>query len=259
MDIGTIIGIFAGTAIVIIGILMGGGAGIFVNIPAMFITIGGSIGALLIHFPLPKVVATIRVVRKAFSDRKDDYVTLYTQMTDLGLRARRDGILALESDIENFEDEFMRKGFQMAVDGNSADVIRHVLEEDVAAMQRRHITGQSVFKSLGAYAPAFGMIGTLIGLIQMLRSMDDPSAIGGGMATALITTFYGALLANLVCLPIAGKLEQRTEEEVAMRNMVVEGILSIQEGNSPRVIRDKLRSFIPPAIRDELGDDADKK
>lgn len=252
MDIGTTIGIIAGFIIVTIGILMGGSAAIFINIPAVFITVGGAMGATLIHFPLPKILATMRVVRKAFADRQDDYLKLFNQMIDLGLRARRDGILALENDIEGFEDEFMKKGFQMAVDGNSADVIRAVLEEDMDAMQRRHITGQSIFKALANYAPAFGMIGTLIGLIQMLRNMSDPSSIGAGMATALITTFYGALLANLVCLPIAGKLEQRTEEEVAMKNMVLAGILAIQEGNSPRVIRDKLRSFIPPNVRKDL-------
>lgn len=258
MDLGTTLGIVAAFLIVMIGILMGGSAGSFVNIPSLFITIGGAMGATLMHFPLPKILATMGVVRKAFSNRVDDYLKLFNQMTDLGLRARRDGILALENDVENFDDEFLKKGFQMAVDGNSADVIRHVLEEDIAAMQRRHITGQSIFKAMANYAPAFGMIGTLIGLVQMLSAMEDPSSIGAGMATALITTFYGALLANLVCLPLAGKLEQRTEEEVAMKNMVMEGILSIQEGNSPRVIRDKLKSYIPPLVRKKI-EETEKK
>lgn len=252
MDIGTMMGIIAGVVIVMIGILMGGKPDIFVDIPSLCITVGGAVGATLIHFPLPKILATLRVVRKAFADRKDDYLKLFHQMVELGLRARRDGILSLEHEVEGFTDEFMRKGFQMAVDGNSAEVIRHVLEEDMAAMQRRHITGQSIFKAMATYAPAFGMIGTLIGLIQMLRHMEDPSSIGQGMATALITTFYGAVLANLMCLPLAGKLEQRTEEEVAMKSMVLEGILSIQEGNSPRVIRDKLRSYVPPDFRAAL-------
>ena len=259
MDIGTIIGLAGAFGVVAFGILMGGSAAIFIDIPSMFITFGGAFGATLLHYPLPKIMATLGVVRKAFTGRADDYVKLFNLMTDLGLRARRDGILALENDIDNFTDEFMKKGFQMAVDGNSADVIRHVLEEDVAAMQRRHITGQGVFKGLANYAPAFGMIGTLVGLVQMLQNMSDPTSIGAGMATALITTFYGSLIANTFALPIAGKLEQRTEEEVAMKNMIMEGILSIQEGNSPRVIRDKLRAYIPPNIRRKLQDDKDKK
>jgi len=258
MDVGTMIGIIAGILIVTLGIVTGGSAAIFLNVPSLCITVGGAVGATLIHFPLPKILATIRIVRKAFADRNDDYIKLYDRMVNLGMRARRDGILALEGDIESFDDEFVRKGFQMAVDGNSAEVIRHVLEADMETMQRRHMTGQSIFKAMANYAPAFGMIGTLIGLIQMLRNMADPGSIGAGMATALITTFYGAIMANLICLPIAGKLEQRTEEELAMKNMVMEGILAIQEGNNPRVIRDKLRSFIPPTVRRLLHDEPQK-
>jgi len=252
MDLGTTIGIVIGFIIITIGILMGGSPAIFIHIPSFCITIGGAVSATLIHFPLPKILATLRIVRKAFADRNDDYLKLYNQMVELGMRSRRDGILALEGDIEKFNDDFMHKGFQMAVDGNAADVIRHVLEEDMIALQRRHLTGQSIFKAMASYAPAFGLIGTLIGLIQMLRQMSDPASIGAGMAVALITTFYGAIVANLVCLPIAGKLEQRTEEELAMKSMIMEGILSIQEGNSARVIRDKLRSFLPPDIRKML-------
>ncbi|MBI3985836.1 MAG: motility protein A [Lentisphaerae bacterium] len=252
MDLGTIIGIAAGFVIVVLGILLGGSPMIFFNWPSLCITVGGAVGATLMHFPLPKILAVLRVVRKAFSHQSTDYINVYRQMMELGLKARRDGILAVESDLERFHDEFIKKGFQMAVDGNSSDVIRHVLDEDVAAMQRRHLTGQSIFKAMAAYAPAFGMIGTLIGLIQMLKNMSDPASIGSGMATALITTFYGAIIANLVCLPIAGKLEQRSDEEVAMKGMMMEGILAIQEGNSPRMIKDKLRSYMPPAVRQQV-------
>ena len=258
MDLGTTIGILAAFMIVTFGIVSGGSAGIFIDVPSMCITIGGSLGATLMHYPLGKIMGVMGSLRKAFTSRADDYVKLFNQMTDLGLRARRDGILALENDIEGFTDEYMKKGFQMAVDGNSADVIRHVLEADIAAMQRRHIVGQGIFKALANYAPAFGMIGTLIGLVQMLANMSDPGSIGAGMATALITTFYGALIANIFCLPMAGKLEQRTDEETVMKNMIMEGILSIQEGNSPRVIRDKLRSYIPPALRKKVEEE-DKK
>jgi len=248
VDIGTIIGILTGTLLIVVSIIMGGGAGFF-NAPALMITVGGALAATLMNFPLPKVLGTMGVVRKAFSNKSEDLVALFKQLSDFAVRARRDGILALEDDIEKIQDEFMRKGFQMAVDGNAADVIKHVLEADIMSMMERHVTGQGIFKAIGNYAPAFGMIGTLIGLIQMLRNLSDPSSIGAGMSVALLTTLYGAMVANLIALPIAGKLEQRTNEEVALRKMVLEGVLAIQEGNSPRVVQEKLRSSLPPKIR----------
>jgi chemotaxis protein MotA len=250
MDLGSIIGIVLGWLFIIVSIVMGGGAG-FINYPSIMITIGGAVASTLMQYPLPKIMATMGVIRKAFLSREHDYVQLFSKLSEFAVRARRDGILALENDIEQMEDAFMRKGFQMAVDGNSTDIIRHVLEEDVNSMVARHIVGQGILKALASYAPAFGMIGTLIGLVQMLREMDDPSKIGSGMAVALITTLYGALVANCIALPIAGKLEQRTNEEVALKTMVVEGIISIQEGNSPRVVEEKLRSFMPPKIREQ--------
>ncbi len=254
MDLGSIIGITLGWLFIIVSIVMGGGAG-FINYPSLMITVGGAVSSTLIQYPLPKIVAVMGVIRKAFISREHDYIKLFDQLSDIAVRARRDGILALENDIEQMKDAFMKKGFQMAVDGNSTDIIRHVMEEDIASMSARHLVGQGILKSLANYAPAFGMIGTLIGLIQMLRNMSDPKSIGSGMAVALITTLYGALVANVVALPIAGKLEQRTAEEVAQKTMVLEGILSIQEGNSPRVVQEKLRSFMPPKVRAETEKD----
>lgn len=258
MDLGTVIGIVLGWLFIIISIVMGGGAG-FINYPSLMITIGGSLASVLIHYPLPKIMATMGVVRKAFLSREHDYLDLFSKLSEFAVRARRDGILALENDIEQMGDPFMKKGFQMAVDGNSTDIIRHVLEEDINSMKERHIVGQGVFKALAAYAPAFGMIGTLIGLVQMLRNMEDPSTIGAGMAVALITTLYGALVANVIALPIAGKLEQRSNEESALKTIVLEGIISIQEGNSPRVVEEKLRSYMPPKIREQTLKNERKK
>jgi len=248
MDIGTLIGIVAGLALVIGSIVIGGGAG-FLNLPALMITVGGAFAATLINFPLPKIIGTIRVVRKAFASHDDDQMALFQLLSDFAVRARRDGILGLEEDVERLEDPFMKKGMQLGVDGNPAEVIEAVLEQDIDSMVERHAFGHAIFQALGSYAPAFGMIGTLIGLIQMLRNLEDPSAIGSGMAVALLTTLYGALVANMIALPIAGKLEQRTQEEVSMRRMVLQGILSIQQGDSPRVAQDKLRSYMPPALR----------
>lgn len=248
MDIGTLLGIIIGVVLVTGAIILGGGAG-FVNYPAMMITFGGAFAATLINFPMPKIVRTIRIVRKAFASQDKDYIELFQRLSDFAVRARRDGILGLESEVEALDDQFMQKGLQMAVDGNAAEVIEAVMEQDIDSMVERHEVGHGIFQALGSYAPAFGMIGTLIGLIQMLRSLDDPSAIGMGMAVALLTTLYGALIANLIALPIAGKLEQRTKEEVAIRRMVLQGVLSIQRGDSPRVAQEKLRSYMPPALR----------
>lgn len=253
MDIGTIVGLFLALGLVFGAIAMGGGAGFF-DPTSVMLTVGGSFAATLMNFPLPKIIGTMGVVRKAFMNRTDDVLRLFNQISDFATRARRDGILALENDIESIEDPFMKKGFQMAVDGNAADVIRHVLDTDISSMADRHMVGISIFKALGNYAPAFGMIGTLVGLVQMLRNLEDPSTIGAGMAVALLTTLYGALVANLIALPIAGKLEQRSSEEIAMRNMVLEGILSIQEGNSPRVVQEKLKSFMAPKDREQIGE-----
>ena len=250
MDIGSIVGAVLGWVLVILSIVMGGGSGFF-NVPSLLVTVGGAIAATLIHYPLPRVMAVMGVARKALLHKGHEYVALFKQITDYAVRARRDGMLALEEDIEKIEDPFMKKGFQMAVDGSTTEIIRNVLEEDLRSMQERHLVGQGIFKALGSYAPAFGMIGTLIGLVAMLSNMSDPSSLGAGMAVALLTTLYGAMVANLVALPTAGKLEQRSAEEVALKTMIIEGVIAIQEGHSPRIVEEKLRAFIPPNIREE--------
>ncbi len=252
MDIGSIAGAVLGWLLVFIAIAMGGGSGFF-NAPSILITVGGAIAATLMHYPMPHVLAVMKVARKALFMKEQDYTTVYEQLTDYAVRARRDGLLALESDVEQIEDPFMKKGFQMAVDGSSMEVLRAVLEDDLAAMQERHIVGQGIFKALGNYAPAFGMIGTLVGLVAMLQNMSDPKSLGSGMAVALLTTMYGAMVANLVALPTAGKLEQRTQEEVGLKTMVIEGIVSILEGHSPRIVEEKLRAFIPPSVRAKIS------
>ncbi len=248
MDIGSIVGAILGWLLVFVAIAMGGGGGFF-NLPAILITVGGAIAATLMHYPLPHVMAVAKVARKALFSKELDYLKIYEQLTGYAVRARRDGLLALESDVEKIEDPFMKKGFQMAVDGSTMEVLRSVLEDDLVAMQERHVVGQGIFKALGNYAPAFGMIGTLVGLVAMLQNMSDPKSLGSGMAVALLTTLYGAMVANLVALPTAGKLAHRTQEEVGLKTMVIEGIVAIQEGHSPRIVEEKLRAFIPPSVR----------
>lgn len=252
MDLTTLIGIASGMGLVLMAILQGGGIATFINIPSMMITFGGTLGATLINFPMPKVVAVMKVVRKAFFHKETPPEKTIETLVEFARIARKEGVLALEERLSGTDDPFFRKGIQLVVDGTPPETIREILTIDLDSLRERHQVGQGIFTAMGTYAPAFGMIGTLIGLIQMLRSLDDPSKIGAGMATALITTFYGALAANLVFLPIAGKLKVRSEEEIFTKQLIMEGIVAIQSGDNPRVVEDKLKSFIAPRMREKI-------
>ncbi len=252
MDIGTLVGVLLGLSMILGSILLGGGASAFIHIPSMAITLGGTAAALLITYPLAKVKAVFAVTKKILNAGNLDMTPWYQTLTGMATVARRDGLLALEAEVEKIEDEFLRKGIQMMIDGSSPEVLQAVLEQEIVNLEERHSIGHGIYKSMGTYAPAFGMIGTLMGLVQMLRNLNDPSQIGGGMAVALLTTFYGAFFANLFCIPIQGKLEQRTNEEVALKRMLLCGILSIHAGDSPRVVGDKLLVFFGPADRVNL-------
>jgi chemotaxis protein MotA len=255
MDLTTLIGVMLGLVLILGSILAGGSLGSFVHIPSMCVTIGGSIAGLLISFPLQKVKATFAVASKTLKEAKVDLVPWYHKVLEMATVARRDGVLALEDHMESIDEEFLKRGLQMTVDGNAPEAVEAILEKEIENLEDRHAIGHQIFKSLGTFAPAFGMIGTLMGLVQMLKSLDDPSSIGEGMAVALLTTFYGALFANLICIPVQGKLEQRTEEEVKMKKMLLAGILGIQAGDSPRVIGDKLLVYLTPADRKKVQEE----
>ena len=167
-------------------------------------------------------------------------------------KARREGFIALEEDAKKTDNDFLRLGLQFAIAGTSPEVSQRILESEVENLEDRHTRGEGLFRAAGKFAPAFGMLGTLIGLIQMLRTLDDPSTIGPGMSIALVTTFYGVLLANLIFIPIAGKLRALSDEEMLERRLIIEGILAIQAGDTPMVVEDKLRSFLPPATREKI-------
>jgi len=249
MDIGTLGGLIFGASLILWSIISGGSLSAFVDVPSMCITIGGTVCALLITFPLPKISAVMRVTQKTINAGSLDLAPWYSTMIDLGTIARRDGILALEERMDGVSDDFLRRGLQMIIDGSPADTVAAIMQMEIENMEERHSIGHDMWKAVGNYAPAFGMIGTLIGLIQMLQNMSDPSKLGAGMAVALITTFYGALMANLVAIPLQGKLEQRTAEEVHLKKMLLAGVLSIQAGDSPRMIGDKLAVYLTPAQR----------
>ena len=247
MDIATVIGLVLGFVLVLLTIIMGGSPGIFINIPGLIIVVGGSFSTLFIKFPLKDVFNTVKVTMNAFFVRVSDPQDLITEMVNLATVARKNGILALEQ--QEIGDEFTKQAVSYCVDGYEQEFIEDNLLNDIGILQQRHEMGQKIFRGLGDAAPAFGMIGTLIGLVQMLASMDDPKKIGPAMAVALLTTLYGALMANLVFIPIADKLELRSNHEVLCRKLILDGVLAVQKGISPRMLRDSLLAYLAPKDR----------
>ncbi len=253
MDIATLIGLMSGFSLVIIAIIMGGSPAMFINIPSILIVVGGTLAAVLINYPLRDVLGVMGTVKNAFFEKSVSPESLIEKIVEFATIARREGILALESQAGEVEDEFLQKSIQLAIDGTAPELIKDILSTEIAFMEDRHAMGQSILTAAGAFAPAFGMIGTLIGLVNMLATLDDPSSLGAGMAVALITTLYGAIMANIVFLPTAGKLKVKTSNELLAKEIVIEGILSIQSGDNPRIVEQKLKSFIAPALRDNIN------
>ena len=249
MDIATIIGVVLSIILVLAAIMMGGSPIMFVNIPSALVVIGGTIGATLMRNPLATVLGTFQVVMKGFMSKVPEPIPLITQIVQLCKQARKNGMLALET--VEIEYAFLEKSVGLGVDGLEPDQIRSILETDLRFMVGRHRRGQEILEGMGAAAPAFGMIGTLIGLVQMLASMEDPSTIGPAMAVALLTTLYGALLANVICLPLADKLKVRSQEEALNMMVCLEGVLGMVSGENPNQISLKLKSFLAPKLREE--------
>jgi chemotaxis protein MotA len=221
----------------------------FMNVPAILVVIGGTIGATLVKNPLQLVLQTLRVAGKAFLHRLPSPAVLNEEIVELAKQARKNGILALEN--VDIDYDFLAKGVTMGVDGVELDKIRAVLHNDIRSTIGRHKTGRAILEGMGQAAPAFGMIGTLIGLVQMLATLDDPSSIGPAMAVALLTTLYGAVLANAVFLPLAGKLKVRSEEELQLMLMCIEGVAGIVDADNPAAIDQRLKVFISPKLRDQ--------
>lgn len=249
MDIATVIGVIGGFGLIFLSIVIGGDPVIFINIPSIVVVLGGTVASALINYPLSDVLAIVGPLRNAFFNRDIDPTGLINKLISFATIARREGILALEGQVEGANDDFLEKSLQLAIDGTAPELIKDILTTEVAFMEDRHSRGQSLLSDMGAAAPAFGMIGTLIGLVQMLAGMDDPSAIGAGMATALLTTLYGSVLSNVVFLPLAGVLKVRTASELLIREIAIEGILSIQSGDNPRAVEQKLKAFLSPSQR----------
>ena len=250
MDIATIIGILLGLTVIIGTISIGAGAEMFFNLPSLAITIGGMLCATLIHFSLPQLLGIFSIVKKTIICKIPLKGELIQQMVNYAAINRRDGALALEQEVSKIHNLFFVKGLQMLIDGQESEDIRELMSLEIQYLQERHSTGKKILEFMGSAAPAFGMIGTLIGLVQMLSNLSDPSSIGAGMATALITTFYGAFAANLIFIPLAGKLGIYSKAETIAMEMITEGICAIAQGQNPTAIREKMQAFISHSRRE---------
>jgi chemotaxis protein MotA len=206
----------------------------------------------MINYPIKDVIGVFKVAKKALLTKSISTNDLIKRFIDFSHKSRKEGILALEGEIKAVRDEFLKKGVQLSVDGLEPAEIREILETEVEFIRNRHQLGAEIFSTMGTYAPALGMLGTLVGLVEMLQTMNDPSRIGPAMAVALLTTFYGSILSNLMCLPIAGKLRTRSKEEVLPKEMAIQGIISLSNGDHPRILEQKLKAFLPPNQREDV-------
>jgi chemotaxis protein MotA len=252
MDIATIIGVLLGFSVVVGAIMTGGGWQAFVNVPSLAIVVGGMLCATLIHFSLAQFLGIFSVIKKTIFTKISSPSHLIQQMVNYAAINRRDGALALEQELGKLDDHFFSKGLQMLIDGQDSDSIRNIMTLEIEKLTERHSTGKKILEFMGAAAPAFGMIGTLIGLVQMLQNLSSPEQIGVGMATALLTTFYGAFAANLIFIPLAGKLGIYSQAETNAMEMIIEGICAIADGENPTAIREKMHTFISKGKRQEV-------
>ncbi|MDZ5472546.1 flagellar motor protein MotP [Bacillus sp. 31A1R] len=254
LDVLTPIGLVIGIVMLIFGIVYNGGVeGIlsFLDPASLLIVFGGLISGLLISFPLKDIKHLFTVIKQGFSNEEQNLRGLINTFIGLSERARREGLLALETEVEKVDDPFIRKGVLLAVDGIEPEVINDIMNAEIAAMEDRHKKGRGILEKAGEYAPAWGMIGTLIGLVLMLKNLNDPSTLGPNMAIALLTTLYGSLLANLFFLPLAAKLALKSEREVFFKQIIIEGVIGVQSGQNPKILEEKLSAFLSSVERKE--------
>ena len=251
MDLATVIGVIAGIVLVVFGMFTAsdGEMSLFGDVASLSIVIGGAIAAVLTSSPLAQVISAAKVLKNAFLHKAVEPNKLIEDLVRYAELARRDGILALEGVASEIENPFMVKAIQLAVDGTEPELIDNILNTEIEYIKKRHETGKRIADLFGKYAPAFGMIGTLIGLIAMLANLDDVKTIGPKMAVAIITTLYGAMVANMLFLPFADKLETRSKEEMMILELIVRGVMSIQQGDNPRIVQQKLSIILPPSQR----------
>lgn len=247
MDLATLIGLIGAFGIVVAAMVLGGSALVFVNIPSLLIVLAGSLMVVLMKFSLGQFLGAVKVAMKAFIFKLDKLEEMIPNIVELADVARKGGLLALEG--KEVSNEFLQDGIKLLVDGHDGEVVQDVLSKEMKQAEERHTWGAKVFAALGDVGPAMGMIGTLVGLVQMLSNMDDPKSIGPAMAVALLTTLYGAMLANMIAIPIADKLELRRTEEGRLKSMCIDALMGIQAGQNPRVIESMLQAYVAPSKR----------
>jgi len=250
VDITSVVGFILAFGLIFASIMIGTAPfTAFIDIPSILVVFGGAGAAAMMAFPLKSILALPMVMKKAFLNKQNDLLAIINQLVALAEVARRDGLLALESKMADVQNPVIKSGLQMAIDGNDADTIESVMRTEMEAISRRHREGKSILDQIARFAPAYGMIGTLMGLIMMLSDMSDPSSIGSGMAVALITTLYGAIAANVMFQPFAEKLGLLSKYELNAMEMVVRGVLAIQSGESPRALEQRLMTYLHPKKR----------
>lgn len=257
MDLGFLFGILGTWIIVMWAVLSGGDVGFFINAPSIILVVGGTLTILIFSIPISEAKRVFGVARKAVFPEDNRVEQLIQDLVSYAEIARRDGILSLENLTKDMKDEFIVRGIQMAVDGTDPELIDQILTSELDNTAGRHERAKAILDTMGKYAPAMGMIGTLIGLVIMLQNMSDPSKIGPGMAVAILTTLYGALLANTVFGPMSDRLARRSGEEMLYKSIIVKGVMAIQSGDNPRIVEQKLRTFLPPSARrkDQAADE----
>ncbi len=258
MDIASIIGLLACLALMIFGMVFGKSfatVASFLHAPSALITFGGALCCIMASYSMPSFVAGLKSITLIFKTSTMNVPEIIQKIIDLSNVARKEGLLSLEEAASDIDDEFLKKGILLIVDGTDPELVRAIMETELVSVEGRHKEKIGFWENLGAMGPAWGMIGTLIGLILMLKDLSDLAAVGPNMATALITTFYGSVLANWICAPVATKLKGKNDEEMMVKEIEIEGLLSIQAGENPRVIEEKLKSFLAPADRGSSGEE----
>lgn len=258
MDIASLAGVVAGIGLVLISILMNSGLALFWSAPSAMIVIGGTMAAIFIAFPMNEVFKVMGLFIRVFMVKKSDHYQLIESMVDVCNVARKGGVLAIESKLKEIDNEFLKKGLEMTVDGKDEATVNALLKREIKQIQKSHKDGWEIFNQMGAFAPAFGMVGTLIGLIQMLADLSDVDSVGPKMAIALITTFYGAVMANLFFIPMTVKLKRRSASEGLEMNLVLEGISYIRKGVNPRFMKDVLENYLDSYHGKKSGKDDGK-
>lgn len=257
MDIATVIGLLLAWGALLGALTMEGGkVGDLVNPSAFVLVIGGTLGATVIAFSLKQILGLPAIVRNAFFCKETDLAKIISIMVGFARKARKDGILSLEDEARNVDNKFLQMGVQLVVDGTPSQMVREILETEIVSLQERHKVGENMLATMGGFAPTLGIIGTVMGLINMLARLNEPGKMGPAIAAAFMATLYGVAVANLIFLPVGSKLKARTTEEIIAYDMMIEGILSIQAGDNPRMVEAKMLAFLPPKARQSLGAEA---